>query len=623
MPRVVIASRSAGPALRVVTVTGRDRLLVGRGGADSPDDMPDIDLHPDLRVSRRHARLARDVQGWQIEDLGSKCGTVVDGVDIVQPGSTELRPGVEVRTGDTTWVLIPDDWVLTCTGSVVVFGPVSQQVNYAAFHCGAPVIGTLRARNLGSAASPSSQLGLSIPDYSDSCEVTVPPLAPNTGALLGTPVFRLRGEALRQLAAPVRSRLRVLVDGAESPGSSLDIVLLGLWDWNHARDARRTIAAFVSPHDPIVVELSRDTTARLSETAGVASIDALLASGRRDAERSVLEAVYRCLAEQRDVHWGPPQVKACFDGGPLYQRITPPDRLLRPRASPGKATCLDLAVLMASCLERLGLLPVILFVEGRDHDPRHAIVGCWAGPAPGPNAVTCDAEFLRGEVDSGNLFVCECTGVADRGRDAPKLSFGEATAAAVREMHEAQALSAVDVGALRPPHGMITPMAYALEPEVALACDHAIDFAREKHRETIETAFLLYGLIAGGGSLTSAVTQALGVRPKEALRLLRDGVSRREHAAEPRPTWNYLECRRLAEAYAWHAEYRSVREQDVWWALLDRGVHSNSLRSAARLSGIDLAQLRAVLARICPRPQGATEDPVASQLWSGVRPDQS
>jgi pSer/pThr/pTyr-binding forkhead associated (FHA) protein len=34
---------------------------------------------PDMRVSRQHARIRREVQGWAIEDLGSNNGTYVNG----------------------------------------------------------------------------------------------------------------------------------------------------------------------------------------------------------------------------------------------------------------------------------------------------------------------------------------------------------------------------------------------------------------------------------------------------------------------------------------------------------------------------------------------------------------
>ena len=64
----------------------------------------DLDLTPDAMVSRTHARIRRETDGWWIEDLNSKHGTFVNGVrltyarrlnsgDVLQVGQTELSVG--------------------------------------------------------------------------------------------------------------------------------------------------------------------------------------------------------------------------------------------------------------------------------------------------------------------------------------------------------------------------------------------------------------------------------------------------------------------------------------------------------------------------------------------------
>nr|MBA3817656.1 FHA domain-containing protein [Deltaproteobacteria bacterium] len=49
---------------------------------------------PDMRVSRQHARLWKDTDGWAVEDLGSNNGTFVNGVKI--QGATTLRHDDEI-----------------------------------------------------------------------------------------------------------------------------------------------------------------------------------------------------------------------------------------------------------------------------------------------------------------------------------------------------------------------------------------------------------------------------------------------------------------------------------------------------------------------------------------------
>jgi len=49
---------------------------------------------PDMRVSRQHARLWKDAEGWTLEDLGSNNGTYVNGVRV--QGSTQLKHDDEI-----------------------------------------------------------------------------------------------------------------------------------------------------------------------------------------------------------------------------------------------------------------------------------------------------------------------------------------------------------------------------------------------------------------------------------------------------------------------------------------------------------------------------------------------
>jgi adenylate cyclase len=65
----------------------------------------DIDLTPDLRVSRPHARVSfSDGQHW-IEDLGSANGTELDEQPIKGLGKVQLKPGQRIQISDTTLTL--------------------------------------------------------------------------------------------------------------------------------------------------------------------------------------------------------------------------------------------------------------------------------------------------------------------------------------------------------------------------------------------------------------------------------------------------------------------------------------------------------------------------------------
>jgi adenylate cyclase len=75
------------------------QVIIGRPG---PSVTVDLDLRPDLAVSRPHARVwMEDGQYW-IEDLNSLRGTLVGGEEIKGKGKRQLRADDIVRIGETT-----------------------------------------------------------------------------------------------------------------------------------------------------------------------------------------------------------------------------------------------------------------------------------------------------------------------------------------------------------------------------------------------------------------------------------------------------------------------------------------------------------------------------------------
>lgn len=87
-PAVIVLS---GPLAGTI-VDVEDELSIGR--------RPESGLHlSDELVSRRHAVIVRRSEGWLIEDLGSRTGTIVDGSDIGR--SRMLEDGAKIVVGQT------------------------------------------------------------------------------------------------------------------------------------------------------------------------------------------------------------------------------------------------------------------------------------------------------------------------------------------------------------------------------------------------------------------------------------------------------------------------------------------------------------------------------------------
>ena len=80
--------------------TESDSVIIGR---PSRDWVVDLDLNPDSTVSRRHARLTYEIDGYYIEDFNSLGGTQINGTKITN--KTRIKPGDQIMVGQTELVI--------------------------------------------------------------------------------------------------------------------------------------------------------------------------------------------------------------------------------------------------------------------------------------------------------------------------------------------------------------------------------------------------------------------------------------------------------------------------------------------------------------------------------------
>ena len=94
----VEAAQSRRPSRALLAVEGRRLLLPPAGGTIGRSRDCDVVIE-DAGVSRRHAEIRPVGGGWEIEDLGSTNGVVVNGIAI--RGAQELSPGDRIELGST------------------------------------------------------------------------------------------------------------------------------------------------------------------------------------------------------------------------------------------------------------------------------------------------------------------------------------------------------------------------------------------------------------------------------------------------------------------------------------------------------------------------------------------
>jgi DNA-binding NtrC family response regulator len=107
-----IAARTGVHAAQLRVVDGPDRGLEidlpAAGVVIGTEKTCDV-VVTDAFVSRRHCTIAPVANGFQITDLGSRNGTVIDGVAV---GKVVAPPGVALRIGKTLVQLMPADEVI-------------------------------------------------------------------------------------------------------------------------------------------------------------------------------------------------------------------------------------------------------------------------------------------------------------------------------------------------------------------------------------------------------------------------------------------------------------------------------------------------------------------------------
>lgn len=195
-----------------------------------------------------------------------------------------------------------------------------------------------------------------------------------------------------------RLNIQVLSNGVEILQIDQAIDILAYDQWAGTRSLPELLAAFSLPNNPAVDRLIHSAGELLAKAGQGQLIDGYQSKNRETCWAQI-SAIYSAIGAL-NIHYSSPPASFGTDG----QKIRTPDRIL----SGGVATCLDLAMLLVSCLEQAGLNPVILVKNG------HAWAGCWLINTSFPTPVFDDAQAVRKRVTSGELIVFETTLLAQR-----------------------------------------------------------------------------------------------------------------------------------------------------------------------------------------------------------------
>lgn len=297
-------------------------------------------------------------------------------------------------------------------GAISLRAEIDRRINFAMQQNDVPIVKSVQVEN--GSAEPLRGLRLQIcaePAFAEPWHIGIDFIAGRTTYNVTAVDLALSTSVLGELTERVRGRLRLAVFcGAECLAERQeDVQLFARDEWSGLASLPEILAAFVMPNHPGVESVLNDAAQLLGEWTGDPSLSGYQS---RDPKRSGLmaAAIYTALQRLGITYVNPP---ASFEAE--GQRIRLPDRILQARL----ATCLDLAVLAAGCLEQAGLHSLVVIVSG------HAFAGVWLTEDCFAEPAVEEPLRLRKRVDLGEILVFDPTVVTAR----PALDF----AAAVRE----------------------------------------------------------------------------------------------------------------------------------------------------------------------------------------------
>ena len=213
------------------------------------------------------------------------------------------------------------------------------------------------------------------------------------------------------------------------------ICLLAFDQWTGGAIMPELIAAFVVPNNPLLSRVLVNAGKKLEKLTGSSALDEYQTQDRNRVRHQVA-AVYEALRSEGIVYCTPP---ARFED--YGQRIRLVDQVLTEKLG----TCIDTSLLMASCLEQIGINPILVFLQ------EHAFVGAWLTPSVYPHMIGDDASLLNKELADGNnnLVLIETTCITS----SSPVSFEDAVLIANQKIREEQSfLYFVDIHRCRLSH---------------------------------------------------------------------------------------------------------------------------------------------------------------------------
>lgn len=186
-------------------------------------------------------------------------------------------------------------------------------------------------------------------------------------------------------------------DDSELYHKDTPVQLLSFNEWSGLAFDPELIAAFVTPNHPEIAKVISEASVYLKKWADTTAFSAYQRQNPNFVKQQ-MAAIYTALCARKIAYNMPP---ASFEY--IGQKVRLANTVLEIK----QGTCLDLAVLYASCLEAVGMNPLIIFISG------HAFCGCHLEEETFADCATDDVSAIEKRIVTGaeEILLVECTDI--------------------------------------------------------------------------------------------------------------------------------------------------------------------------------------------------------------------
>ena len=225
------------------------------------------------------------------------------------------------------------------------------------------------------------------PTFGNAAPMAVEQIPANGSIRLSSFNLTLSANYFTQLTERLSGNLKIEITAEAEPifCQTYPIDILAYDQWGGLNVLPEMLAAFITPNHTAISPIIKRAASILGQWTGNPSLDEYQ-SRTPDRVRKQMAAIYTAIAEQQIIY---STVPASFEE--YGQRVRLADSVMAQKLG----TCLDMALLYASCLEAIGLNALIVITQG------HAFAGAWLVPETFPDPTIDDVSLLTKRTAEG------------------------------------------------------------------------------------------------------------------------------------------------------------------------------------------------------------------------------